>query len=243
MDVSTAADIINDAAVELGLIKADMDDPFDSEDQNIILLCRLLKRVGRNLVRQFGWSQLTKEHNFTTDGAASSFDLPADYARMKHQSHWNRTTVEPLGGPVNSRDWQELKARTVAGALIMPFRIQGNRLHVYPTPATGQTIYYEYISKRWVLPVLGAPTAPTLSEPSLGTDSLWFDEPLLLAELKLAFLKAKFFDTTAAQATRDEIFAAVTGGDGAAPVLSVVGSGGMFRLVDMDNIPDTGMGD
>lgn len=237
----TAANVISNAALELGLVAEAIANPFSSTDSNIIQLRTLLTRVGRMLVRARDWSQLTREYTFNTVASTASYALPSGYERMKNQTAWNRTTVFPLGGPADSQAWQELKARTASGAVVYPFRIFGNLLYLYPTPTAVEAIYYEYISQFWVLPVVGSPTVPTLTVSATSTDVLWFDEPLLVAGLKLAFLRAKSRDTTYAQAEFDEVYRTAAGGDGAAPVISIVGSSGTKFLGD-DNIPDTGFG-
>lgn len=239
MDFTTADNIINDAAVELALKSADIADPFGSTDPNILLLCRLLKRVGRALVRARDWSHLTKEYTFATVNGTASYALPTDYARMKNQTHWNRSTSMPLGGPVDSRSWQAMKATTASGTVIRPFRVFGNLLYLYPTPTTAENIYYEYISKRWVVPT--GQTVPTTTEPTVYTDTLWFDETLLVFGLKLAFLRAKGWDTSHAQDEFNQAYAAEAGGDGSAAVLDISGRPG-FRLLDGNNLPDSGYG-
>lgn len=234
-EFSTADDIINDAAVELALITTDISDPFGSTDPNILLLCRLLKRVGRQLVRARDWSHLTREYTFATVNGTDSYALPSGFNRMKDQTQWNRDTAWPLGGPVNGQAWQAMKAVTVAGVVIRPFRVFGNLLYLYPTPTTAEDIYFEYITNFWVMPT--GQTAPTTSEPTAITDTLWFDEALLVAGLKLAFCKAKGLPADAAQLGFEEAFASAAGGDGAAPILNLSGCAGA-RLVDSNNAPE-----
>lgn len=237
MDFTTADNIINDAAVELGLKAADIADPFGSTDQNIVLLCRLLKRVGRNLVRARDWSQLVREYTFATVASTASYALPSGYARMKDETHWNRDTLQPLGPPVDGIQWQEMQARTATGLVTVPFRVFGNLLYLYPTPTAAEDIYFEYVSKFWVVPT--GQTVPTTSAPTAITDTLWFDETLLVAGLKLAFLRAKGMPTADAQDEFNQAWGAIAGSDGAAPALSLGGSPGpVLRW----HAPDTGWG-
>lgn len=238
-DFTTADNIINDAAVELGLKTADITDPWASTDQNIIQLIRLLKRVGRFLVRARDWSHLTREYTFPTVASTPSYALPTGFSRVKDATAWNRTTYMPLGGPANGVQWQMMKATTSAGTVIRPFRVFGNLLYLYPTPTAAENIYYEYVTNYWVMPT--GQTTPTTSAPTAITDTLWFDESLLVSGLKLAFLRAKGFPTDGAQAEFNDCYAAAAGGDGSAPSLSMGNPKG-FRLLDLDNVSDTGYG-
>lgn len=239
MDTPTADDVLNDAAVELGLKTADLADPFASTDQNIVLLCRLLKRVGRRLVRARDWTHLTREYTFNTANGTASYALPSGFSRMRDATSWNRDTTQPLGPPVDGTQWQTMKARTATGLVAVPFRIFGNLLYIYPTPTSIEAIYYEYVTNFWVMPT--GQTAPTTSEPTTTTDTLWFDEDLLVSALKLAFCRAKGMPQ--AGDALDEYkaaWASAAGSDGAAPDLELSLGTGRYRFGA--SLPDTGWG-
>ncbi len=237
-EFTTADNIINDAAVELGLKTADIADPFASTDQNIVQLCRLLKRVGRSLVRARDWTHLTREYTFNTADGTASYAMPPGFNRMKDQTHWNRTTSNQLGPPLNSQQWQEEKARTSTGAVSVPFRTFGNLLYLYPTPSAIEAIYYEFITNFWVMPT--GQTVPTTSAPTATTDTLWFDDNLLVTGLKLAFKRAKGFDTAAAQDEFNQAWGESVGGDGAAAAISITGAD--RRFPQMGRPPESGWG-
>ncbi|NBD11829.1 phage adaptor protein [Corallococcus silvisoli] len=237
----TAANILNDAAVELGLYATDQTDPFDSTDAAVAQLCRLLKSVGQDLVRDYQWSHLQKEYTFATVPGTGDYALPPDYARLIDQTPWNRSGVMPLVGPLNAQGWQVLRAVTSTGAVGLWFRVVGNRLSLLPVPGTAQHLAYEYISAHWVQPT--GQTAPTAETPTDGDDVLCFDRRLLVCALKLSWKKAKGFDASAAQDDFERALSRAQGGDGAAPVLSLNGCRlGPERLLNGVNVPDTGFG-
>lgn len=68
----TAGEILNDAAVELGLVATRYDDPFNATDQAVVQLCQFLKTGGRELVDEHNWSHLRGEYVFTTTGTYST---------------------------------------------------------------------------------------------------------------------------------------------------------------------------
>jgi hypothetical protein len=234
----TVANIVSNAGIELGILDAAVAAPLASTDQSVIQLCGLLNRVGKSLVRAHPWTHLTEEYTFNTADGTESYALPTGFDRFRHATWWNRTTSQPLGGPLSSAQWQMVKATTAAGAVIRPFRVRENLLYLNPTPTAVEAIYYEYISKYWV--AVDGSSAPTLEAATSDSHVLWFDEALLVAGLKLAWKRAKDRDTSYAQAEFDEVFAAVAGADGASRTINITSSGG-FLLGD-DNIPDTGYG-
>lgn len=150
MAFDTAANIVNDAAVEVGL--GSVADPFTSQDANFVQLCRLLKSCGRELVQARNWTYLRKEHTFTTVVNKPIYALPADFLRMYDQTGWNRTNRLPLGGPLSPQEWQYLKARLVGVVFTVLFRPMNRTINLYPdnpTPA-GYVIAFEYGSAYWV---------------------------------------------------------------------------------------------
>lgn len=239
MHFDTPDNIINSAGKELGLWTTTVSNPFSSTDDNCLMLVALLNRVGRMLVKARPWSWLTREYTFATVNGTASYALPTGFDRIRDQTHWNRTTALPLGGPASAQAWQMMKARTATGTVVRPFRVFGNLLYLYPTPTAAENVYYEFITSYWVRPT--AQTVPTATSTTLITDTLWFDETLMVAGLKLAFARAKGRDATGPQAEYDECYRAAAGGDSTAPIVSAVPSAAAM-LLGAGNIPDTGMG-
>lgn len=241
MAYDTAANIINDAAVELGLIAADIADPYESTDANIVQLCRFLKSVGQDLARDYQWTHLQAQHTFSTDIGTASYNLPGGFLRLIDQTAYNRTRQARLDGPLSAQGWQYLQALSASGTVDFWFRVKGDVLILYPTPTAVFSMALEYVSRFWVQHL--DDVEPTDEKLLDGEDILWFDRRLLVCALKLAFQRAKGFDTTALQADFDEALARARGGDGAAPVLNINARGVLAqRLVGPGNLPDTGFG-
>jgi hypothetical protein len=237
----TAASIISDALLELGLIKVAVSDPFASTDQNVLQANALLKSLGQELLRDYEWTHLGEEHTFPTVASTDSYALPSDFARYSNGTGWNRTQELPLVGPVDKRQWQALKARSNTGAVSKVFRIWQDEMWLHPTPSTADTIAFEYVSKRWV--ALTGAASPTKEAPTVNSDELWFDRQVLVTGLKWKHRLAKGQESSGFQADFLRAVTRAQGGDGASPVLSMTGpSPGVDRMLDDANIPDTGYG-
>lgn len=236
----TAANIINDAAKQLGLVSSSVSDPFASVDPAVLQLNAHLKAVGRKLVKAHGWSQLQKTHTLPWVASTASYSLPTDFDRLLDETMWNRTGQVPVP-PVGPGTWQLLKAMTSSGVVWPLVRIYGNLLYFHPTPSSTDTIAFEYISNYWV--TASGQTAPNKTEPTVTTDTIWFESTMVVDALKYAWETAKGF---ASQGSLDEYIAGLRlskSADGAAPVLTLGGgSGYMSRFVDDANVPDTGVG-
>lgn len=237
---ATVAEIISDAAIEEGLLPTTIADPFASSDQNILQLLGLLKRAGRGLVRERGWTHLQREFTFSTVAGQASYQLPADFREMIGQSGWNRTTRFALGGPIGAAGWQYTKANTTTGALQPLVRFEGGNLSFTPTPTAVETIAFEYISSSWVKPA-GEPS-PSKDAPTAATDVICFNSDLVVCALKLAWEKAKRMDTTMAQADYDRALASEMNADASAPDISLGGSDSSPAQDVWNNVPQTGIG-
>jgi hypothetical protein len=235
----TVAAVISRAARELGLVSADITDPFASTDANVLQLCTLLGSLGARLARQRSWTQLQREYTFQTVAATADYNLPTDFKRFLNQSEWNRDTSLPVGTVAGAREWQALKG-SLTGAVFQVQRLSGGQLHLYPTPSAAEDIYFEYQSRYWVSATASS-TVLAKEFPTVNSDVLWFDFLMLVDGLKLAFRAAKGLDVTLELQQFNEMVSAAQGNDGLAPVLSLNGAPGL-HLIDETNAPDTGLG-
>lgn len=240
----TAANIINDAAVEVGL--AAVADPFGSTDPNFIQLCKFLKRIGRELMRdkEEGWSHLRGTCSLTTVVGQNVYPLPTDFVRMMDQTGWNRTSRFPLGGPASPQEWEFLSARLGQLYLTLVFRQNGQAIEVNPNGSVpdAQNVVFQYITSNWVSDDGG--TTWSSATPSAYTQTLGLDPNLLVCALKLKFLEAKGFDTSVAEKDFAKALEQAKNDDSPAQILRVGAreSPADDFLLDIQNIPLTGFG-
>lgn len=215
----TVQQIITQAALEVGLGSAGPD-VVNSTDPNILQMVGLLNSCGRELVHLRSWNHLRGEHLFTTVAGQSVYPLPADYHNMIDQTWWNRTNRLPVGGPLSAQEWQYLKGRLVGIVFNVLFRPMNRQISLYPTTNTpaGFQIAFEYNSSYWIS-TSGTPDTATSDHAHASTDYVWFDPLLVMRKVKLDFLKAKGFDTSAAQQDFNVALDYVKGNDAPSPTL------------------------
>ncbi len=241
----TADDIINSAAVECGLSAAS--NPFTSTDPAFIQLCQLLTNTGRELLGLYQWNRFVQVHSITTavppdDG---NYDLPDDFAYFIDQTGWTPTNAGlglPLGGPLSEQDWAYLVNTNLASSTIfVSFKMSQGQFQVLPQPPPdGIEIKFSYISRNWVA-LAAAPTVAAADRVESADDVVLY-EPILISKfLKLRFLEAKGFDTTAASQQFHSVFMQWTGKDISAPVLNAARMR-LFPYLGWRNIPETNYG-
>jgi hypothetical protein len=241
MAFDTSLNILNKAAKRVGIATSDSADPYGETDQNWVQLRNLLEELGEELLRKHAWSHLQKTHTFNTADGTASYALPTDFHRLIDQTEWNRTQDLPLGGPVSPQGWQLLQALSSSLSVTQLFRIYGNLVYIHPTPSAIESVAFEYQSRYWVKE--SGQGDPNTESADAKEDTLHFDSHLLVTGLQFKFLAAKGFPVGETQRNYEDALAACLGGDGAAPVLRIDGAGMRInRLLDSNNMPDTGYG-
>lgn len=242
----TAGEVINRAAVECGL--APVVDPFASADPSYRQLHYLLTSCGQTLIQDYPWQRLQLKHEITTSSADDGeYDLPVDFSYMIDQTGWQQggPSVWPLLGPASPQVWSYLEARQLYSvSLYVWFRIAQGKFNVFPNDPVpdGIPIAFEYISRGWVIGE-GDQGPESIKDQVTATGDIVLFEPVLIVKyLRLKFLSAKGFDTTSAKADFDLSLESWKGKDNSAPVLNAGRSMDLHRLIDGNNIPDTGYG-
>lgn len=249
MPITTAVNgntILNRAAAEVGI--QPVDDPFGSPDPFFQQMRILLQTVCEDLSLAYPWEQHSREHRIQTVAAdTGDYPLPEDFLHMIDQTGWERAQNVPMFGPLSPQDWQYLFGRDlVSQTIYASFRIKEGIFAIFPQPPpAGLDIHFEYITKNFVR----NPGIPE-GEPGEFTDIIGsgeniplFDRTLLTRFLKVRFLDAKGFDSTAATREANNIFNMLTGKDKGAEVLSAGRNSRGFPYLDTyNNTPDSGYG-
>lgn len=141
--------LIQDVADIVGLPRPSA--VLSSTDTQTRQLLALANREGVSLSKRSDWQALVVEATHTTLAAELQgvmTTIAPGYRRMVNETQWNRTQIEPLGGPLTPQEWQIVQASSISGPY-SDFRIQGGNLYLYPAPAAGETIAFEYVSNLW----------------------------------------------------------------------------------------------
>lgn len=256
----TAGSICNKVAIECGLAKAA--DPFQSTDPNFNQLTGLLGTVGLELLHSYQWQNLIQTYQFTTgsqvtdssgnnvtdssgggvidssDTSSGIYPLPADFDSMIDQTGWAQNYHWPLRGPYSAQVWQMLVNYPAVG-IYLGFRIEDNTVMVWPPNNTGQNISFKYMSRCWVVDGTSGKIKDVVSQSS---DIVQFDWILVVKLLKVRWLEAKGFDTTAAANQFNAAWDTTVGKNiGAAPPLDLARSA-RFPYLSGYNVPDLGFG-
>ncbi len=181
--------ICQDAASQLGLAQPSV--ISGSSDLTAQLLMRYAQQAGKELSKYHDWQNLIVEKTFTSVATqVQTASLPtSDYDRLPlNVELWNRSLNLRYVGPTPQRTWQRLKSGVAAGA-IGYWRILGNQINIYPVPTAGQTLAYEYISKKWCQSAGGTGQALWMAD----TDVANIPEDILTLEIVWRFRAGRGF--------------------------------------------------
>jgi len=240
----TAKNIINAAASECGLTTS-TNSPYSSTDPAVIQLVQLLYTAGKELLLMYPWQHLTNQYSLTTGVAdTGDYPLPTDFLEMIDQSGWSSTYRTPLGGPLDSQDWQMVTNNNTLASIYVSFRIWKDQFSLWPRPpVAGVNVNFEYRSRYWVGTVSATVPVLTLTKdgPTASSDIVLFDYLLMVKFLKIKFLSARGMDHSDADDEFVTIFNQITGANNGAAVLSLTRKT-LFPYLGDRNVPTTRFG-
>lgn len=149
---------------------------FSSLETDIISMQRLANVEAAELLRRHDWQAIRIQRAFVTVATEEQVGiLPSDYNRMINGTFQNRTLNRPVWGPLTPQAWQREKALPIYTSPNYAFIERGNKILFTPTPAGGDNVYFEYISKNIVNDVGGVAKEYFTAD----TDTLNIDEKML----------------------------------------------------------------
>jgi hypothetical protein len=235
---TTLLSVVQDASDELGLPHPSS--ALSNPDLTVTQLVALTRAAGDSLTKRRLWRFLVQLATFTTT-AAEYYALPSDFNRTVDNTMWDGTNHWPLDGPLLAQEWQYLNRGIVSSGPRMQFRLSQNRVQVRPTPVTaGYVISYFYHSRWWIYTDGATPTddVTLMGAFANDTDLIVYEHRLIVDAVKLRFLQAKGFDTTAvAQDLQNSLDDAISADTGAMK-LNLARGRLYYPLVGVQNIPD-----
>ena len=193
--------IVNRAEDELGLSRSTGITGTPTEQARQML--GLINSLGADLLDSHDWSALTTLGTVTTVAGQAAYDLPADYRSLVDGTPYDVSRRWPVDGPTSPRDATALRAGSASAPGVQRFRVVRGQLGLWPAPsASGSQVTYEYQSGSWVRTTAGVAVGSVYVA---DTDVTFWRTSLLVAGLKLKFLRARGFDTSYAQEDYDRI--------------------------------------
>lgn len=241
----TLLSIVQDACAEIGAI-ATPTIVVSNTDETVSRMLALIKREGEDLIKT-DWTILQRLHTFTTVDGTAEYALPADFARMIINTHWDRSNYEPIYGSLSPAQWQEIKSGLLGSGIVgRRFRIarsfvSGNdrKFILDPTPSStddNETLAFEYISSYYCASAAGTARAAWAAD----TDVPICDEELFRKGLVCRFKRSVGLDYGSDAAEYAEMLSFKKAADRPAPVLSMVPRRGT-RLITPWSLPETGL--
>lgn len=183
-------------------------------------LLALCNTAGDVLMRDHDWQALRTEGSFVTTATEvqTNSALPADFDRFINNSFWNRSTTDPLIGPISEERYAAFKAQNVS-SVYQNFLIRNGYFVLFPAPSAGQSIYYAYVSNKWCQSSGGTAQAQWAAD----TDTARIPEHLMILGLVWRFQEAKGLDYSQRYDEYEREKSRVIGRDGARRNLNVGG--------------------
>lgn len=200
-----------------------------SVDEQVIQIRALLEEGCDALAGRGPWEGLTNEASWSTTATENQGAITTlasnGYKYLLPQTLWDRTEKLPLLGPLDSQDWQSLKAIVVTGPRYS-FRLRQGSFLVTPAPPAGHTWVFEYVSENWILQANGT---TYLKAFAADTDTILLPRIIVNADLRWRWKKEKGLSYAEDFNAAERLIVDALGRDGGKPVLY------------MDNVGDRGI--
>lgn len=174
-----------------------------------------------SLATRCNWQFLTKEHTFTTTATAvqlTASAIPSDFDRMINETMYNRTLRRRVFGPLDAIEWQEIQASLTA--MVNPaYRVRGGTILITPTPASGDTIAYEYIGTQKTRTSAGAAQVSWVAD----TDTTLFREDIVTLGVVWRYRQGKGYPYDSVKEEYERRVVDAIGRNGTKPRLSTDG--------------------
>ena len=174
--------------------------------------------------------------------AQEAYPLPSDFGWLIAQTEWDRSFRWQLLGPLDAQEWQVIKSGISPVGPRMRFRIMGGQFYINPVGSSSSvytdTIAFEYVSRNWVTSNLGVAKSLVTAD----SDTVTFDEDLLQLDVKWRYMQAKGLDFETHGKIWQAAFARKTGRDQSNRNLPLNARASGIRLLNSQNVPDTGFG-
>lgn len=168
-----------------------------------------------------------------------AYALPTDMDWQTTQTYWDVAYRWQLLGPMSPQEWQVLKKGISPTGPRRRFRIMDNIFYLDPVPnQTGNIIGYEYTTTNWVQSMAGVSQNTFLAD----TDLCLFDDDIIIFGLKWRYKQRAKLDYDQEFNDYTDCVERVLARDGGNRALPMNASASGVRLLNQNNIPDTGFG-
>lgn len=153
-------------------------------------LLRYANSIGKQLIRDYNWQALRREHTFTAAGGQlQSGALPPDFLRLVPDTFYDRTNDGLLIGPIDPAEWQMLVTHEYQGSgwHERRFIYRNGEIRVIPDFGGGESCVLEYITNQWCEDAAGASKTAITAD----TDVARIDEELLTLAIASSWLQSE----------------------------------------------------
>lgn len=197
----------------------------------VLQMIGLLNEELAELTTSFEWTQLQDICTFNTIAAQNQGDVetlagrPVD--KIVNDTLWNGNTRIPLAGPTSQQEWTTVRVMGLASPMFR-YRIRAGSLFLFPTPAAGISITFEFMNRRGVMAVGGGRKANFTAD----TDSPVFPDELMIGALRWRWKREKGLTYAEDKFRYEQIRDAYKQGDATKRTLSLNRPGGLCGCDD-----------
>lgn len=176
----------------------------------------------------------------------ATYPLPSDFNYFMSQTFWDRAFRWQLLGPIDAQEWQVLKSGISPTGPRRRFRIYNNTFNIDPVPGfsssdNGSIEVAEYYTNGWCQST-GGINGNIQTVWTADTDNYCLDDDAMILGIKWRYLRAKRLSYDEEKRDYDLLAERLMARDGGSRSLPLNASASGIRLLNSQNVPDTGFG-
>lgn len=167
-----------------------------------------------------------------------TYDFPTDVDHTIPQTFWDRSFRWQILGPLDPQEWQVLKSGISPTGPRRRFRIFGGKFVIDPVPYDTNRLVYEYYSTYWCQSDAGAGQMRWMAD----SDVYNLNDQTFIMGLIWRFRRAKGLDYAQEYQNWQNAIDRYKARQAAARSLPLNATASGIRLLNSNNVPDTGFG-
>jgi len=167
-----------------------------------------------------------------------AYAMPFDVDKLIPSTMWDRSYRWQILGPLTPAQWQVLLSGLQPAGPRRRFRIMNDQFVINPVPYDSNELVYEYYSCNWCM----NSSYQTQPRWTSDTDTYLLDDDTFILGLKWRFRRAKGLDYDQEWQDWDRSIDRYKANQATSTNISINSSAPGFRLLEPNNVPDTGFG-
>lgn len=168
----------------------------------------------------------------------TKYAFPSDFDRLVNRTAYDKSRRWAMLGPATAQEWEWLKSSYISTGPRIRYRFYGGYIQTWPLIATQDLLSFEYVSNNFAI---DASSLSGKNSFTADTDTYIFPDRLMQTAIKFRYMAQRGLDTSESKADYLQQLNLAKAYNKGADTLTMNRRPGSL-LIDLNNVPDSGIG-